>query len=49
MRTDPRFTKDITGTGFDGTSVNAEYMIMRATELFGPLGSGWGFDIQEEK
>lgn len=49
MRTDPRFTKDITGTGFDGTSVNAEYMIMRATELFGPLGSGWGFDIQEDK
>ncbi|EHL7666612.1 exodeoxyribonuclease VIII [Salmonella enterica] len=49
MRTDPRFTKDITGTGFDGTSVNAEYMIMRATELFGPLGSGWGFEIQEDK
>ncbi|HEY4437645.1 MAG TPA: exodeoxyribonuclease VIII [Lelliottia sp.] len=49
MRTDPRFTKDITGAGFDGTSVNAEYMIMRATELFGPLGSGWGYEIQEEK
>lgn len=49
MRTDPRFTKEITGTGFDGTSVNAEYMLMRATELFGPLGSGWGYEIQEEK
>lgn len=49
MRTDPRFTKDMEGAGFNGTSVNAEYMIMRATELFGPLGSGWGYEIQEEK
>lgn len=49
MRTDPRFTKDISGTGFDGTSVNAEYMFMRATEMFGPLGSGWGVEIQEDK
>lgn len=49
MRTDPRFTKEVDIGGFKATSVNAEYMIMRATEKFGPLGSRWGFEIQEEK
>ncbi|NUL36599.1 exodeoxyribonuclease VIII [Kosakonia sacchari] len=49
MRTDPRFTKDMAGTGFEGTSINAEYMIMRATELFGPIGSRWGFEILEDR
>ncbi|WP_297200479.1 hypothetical protein [uncultured Pluralibacter sp.] len=49
MRTDPRFTKPLTGTGFDGTSINSEYMIMKATELFGPIGSRWGFDIIEDR
>ncbi|MDZ7320715.1 exodeoxyribonuclease VIII [Kosakonia sacchari] len=49
MRTDPRFTKVMTGTGFEGHSINAEYMIMRATELFGPIGSGWGFEILEDR
>ncbi|WP_407226162.1 exodeoxyribonuclease VIII [Enterobacter sp. CPE_E1241] len=48
MRTDPRFTKQMTGTGFEGTSINAEYMIMRATEIFGPIGSRWGFEILED-
>lgn len=49
MRTDPRFTKQMTGTGFEGTSINAEYMIMRATEIFGPIGSRWGFEIIEDR
>lgn len=49
MRTDPRFTKQMTGTGFEGTSINAEYMIMRATEIFGPIGSRWGYEIQEDR
>ncbi|WP_407226418.1 exonuclease family protein [Enterobacter roggenkampii] len=49
MRTDPRFTKQMTGTGFEGTSINAEYMIMRATEIFGPIGSRWGFEILEDR
>lgn len=49
MRTDPRFTKQMTGTGFEGTSINAEYMIMRATEIFGPIGIRWGFDILEDR
>ncbi|MEH0874614.1 exodeoxyribonuclease VIII-like protein [Pectobacterium cacticida] len=49
QRTDPRYTKPLTGTGFEGTSINSEYMIMRATEIFGPVGSGWGYRVLEEK
>ncbi len=49
MRTDPRYTKDLAGAGFDGTSINAEYMIMRATEIFGPVGTGWGFEVIEDR
>jgi hypothetical protein len=49
MRTNPRYTKDLSGTGFEGTSINAEYMIMRATEIFGPVGIGWGFDVLEDQ
>lgn len=49
MRTNPRYTKDLSGTGFEGTSINGEYMIMRATEMFGPIGIGWGFDVIEDK
>lgn len=49
MRTDPRYTKPIEGAGYVGTSINSEYMFMRATEIFGPIGMGWGFDIVEEK
>ncbi|WP_380677173.1 hypothetical protein [Serratia aquatilis] len=49
MRTDPRYTKPIEGAGFIGTSINSEYMFMRATEVFGPIGTGWGYTIVEEK
>jgi hypothetical protein len=49
MRTDPRYTKELSGAGFEGTSINAEYMVMRATEIFGPIGSGWGFEVLEER
>lgn len=49
MRTDPRYTKDLAGAGFEGTSINAEYMVMRATEIFGPIGTGWGFEIMEDR
>lgn len=48
QRTDPRFTKDLSGAGFEGTSINAEYMIMRCTEIFGPIGIGWGYTVIED-
>ncbi|KMJ46927.1 hypothetical protein AB204_01155 [Xenorhabdus khoisanae] len=49
QRTDPRFTKPLEGMGYSGTSINSNYMLMRATEIFGPIGKGWGYDILEEK
>ncbi|SPX74408.1 hypothetical protein [Morganella morganii] len=49
QRTDPRFTKPLEGAGFQGTSINSNYMFMRATEIFGPLGEGWGYEVVEEK
>lgn len=49
MRTDPRYTKELAGAGFEGTSINAEYMIMRATEIFGPVGTGWGYEVVEDR
>lgn len=49
QRTDPRFTKPLEGVGFAGTSINSTYMFMRATEIFGPIGEGWGYEVLEEK
>lgn len=49
QRTDPRFTKPLDGVGFTGTSINSTYMFMRATEIFGALGKGWGYQVLEEK
>lgn len=49
QRTDARFTKPLEGMGFTGTSINSTYMLMRATEIFGPIGEGWGYEVIEEK
>jgi len=43
--TDPRFTKDVTfGRGF--TSIDPMYQIGKMTEIFGPVGHGWGYDVK---
>lgn len=48
-RTDPAYTKNFTrGGGFSGTSINATYLVKKATETFGPMGIGWGVDIVGE-
>lgn len=31
------------------TSINAIYMVQRATEVFGPAGEGWGWEVVEER
>ncbi|MGS2872718.1 hypothetical protein [Enterobacter huaxiensis] len=49
MRTNPRYTKDMSDLGFGGTAINSQYMIMGATEKFGPVGIGWGWEIVEDK
>jgi len=48
--TDPAYTKNFSrGGGFKGTSINAQYNIKKATQIFGPNGIGWGVDILDEK
>lgn len=45
-KTNPDFTHPIADTGF--TAIAPVYMIKRATEVFGPVGIGWGYEIVEE-
>ena len=49
-KTDPAHTKTFNRAGgFSGTAVNQAYQARRATELFGPIGIGWGFDELEHQ
>lgn len=48
-KTPPAHTKAITGKSYSGTSPRPHYMILRATEAFGPCGIGWGFTIVDER
>lgn len=43
-RTDPTHTKAV-GFGRGFTAIDAHYQIMRATETFGPVGKGWGYNV----
>lgn len=47
--TDPKHTKAITGKSYSGTSPKPYYLVRCATDKFGPIGIGWGFDIVEER
>jgi hypothetical protein len=41
--TDPKITKKIVkGKGFTLTAIDAQSQIKKATEMFGPYGTGWG-------
>lgn len=42
-KTDPNRTAPIPNTNF--TSIAPVYMIKRATEVFGPVGIGWGYQL----
>jgi hypothetical protein len=49
-QTDPDATKQYKGAGgFSGTSINSTYQVRKATELFGPVGIGWGWEIVSER
>ena len=45
---DPKFTKPITGKPYKGTSPNPHYVIRCLTEMFGPAGVGFGWDVVAE-
>lgn len=42
-KTDPKYTKTVNQRG-GFTAISANYQFMRATEQFGPIGIGWGYD-----
>lgn len=48
-KTDPKHVKAITGKSYQGTSPKPHYLIHKATETFGPIGMGWGFQIVSER
>ncbi len=48
-RTDPKHVKPITGKQYSGNSPKPYYIVRRLTEEFGPCGTGWGFDILNER
>lgn len=45
---DPKFTKAITGKAYKGTSPNPQYVIKCLTEMFGPVGQGFGWRVVAE-
>jgi hypothetical protein len=48
--TDPAHTKEFARSGgFKGTAINPLYLIKKATELWGPMGSAWGPEIVSEQ
>lgn len=47
QQTNPKYTKEISGKQFNGTSINPMYLTRKATEQFGPMGKGWGVESLE--
>jgi hypothetical protein len=45
-RTDPKHTKRVNQRG-GFTAIDAQYQVMEATRLFGPVGEGWGYSVGE--
>lgn len=48
-KTDTRYTKKADVNGQKITSLNGTAMIMKATEIFGPAGIGFGWKVIEER
>ncbi len=49
FKTDPRAVKPITGKQYQGNSPKPYWLIQRATEVFGPVGIGWGCTVKSER
>lgn len=48
-KTAPEATKSAKVDGQQITSISGQHMIKRATEVFGPVGIGWGWSVIEER
>ena len=46
---DPAFTKEIAGKDYRGTSPNPHYVIQCLTEMFGPVGVGFGWEVEQDE
>lgn len=45
---DPKHTKAITGKQYKGTSPSPQHVVWCLTDMFGPIGSGWGAHVVAE-
>ena len=45
-KTDPRFTKRINKGFGEITTIDPQWQIGKMTEVFGPVGIGWGYTVQ---
>jgi len=48
-KTAPEATKAAKVNGQQITSISGQHMVKRATEVFGPVGIGWGWAVAEER
>jgi len=48
-KTDPAHTTKIAGKPYKGTSPKPHWLVLKATETFGPCGIGWGFTIIDDR
>ena len=49
QKTDPTFTKENKHGSGGSTSINTTYAFKCATNAFGPLGIGWGFEVLKDE
>lgn len=47
--TNPKYTKDFNNGTYRGKSISPMYIFQRLTELFGPNGMGWGWEILSQE
>lgn len=45
--TDPKYTKPFDRGGFKGTATNPTWQLKRLTEVFGPIGFGWYYEVSD--
>jgi len=48
-KTDPAHVQPITGKSYRGNSPKPHWLVLKATETFGPCGIGWGFSVLNER
>lgn len=46
---DPKYTKRATMNGQQITSFSLQSVILMATQQFGPIGKGWGYEVEMER